>query len=260
MANSGSAAVLMLAIMLPVLARAQAKPPDTPVPPRPPAAAMPEIHIPQPASQPAAQPVVRTATSPVMHNSTAAVDYSSGQLTVVSDSASLAFVLKLVGAKTGAVVDIAPELQSEPVAARLGPAPVREVLTGLLDSPRIDYIVMGTGDEPGSLKRIVVRTRQSFGQLAMAPIRPPQPHLDESAEEEKLDQSGHLLSNAPEDKVLSQQQLMENWKKARAEMIQAEIKQQAADRESEKTQPPDPPVPQDNPPAENPPANPPLLR
>ena len=61
----------------------------------------------------------------------AAVDYSHGQLTVVSERATLGQVLKLVAAKTGGMIDVAPELQNEPVMARLGPGPVREVLTGI---------------------------------------------------------------------------------------------------------------------------------
>jgi len=171
---------------------------------------------------------------------------------VVSNSASLGFVLKLVAAKTGAVVDLAPELQNEPVVARLGPGSVREVLTGLLDSPRVDYIVLGTGDEPGSLQRIVVRTRRSFGQVAMAAMQPRQPKQVQAEGEENLDQNGHLGAASAE-LQLTQEQLMENWKKIRAEKLQAEIKQQAQDRENERNQTPDPPMPPDNPPAENPP-------
>ena len=79
----------------------------------------------------------------------AAVNYSQGQLTVVSQSASLGTVLKLISAKTGAVIDLAPELQNEPVIAQIGPSAVREVMTALLDSPKIDYIIMGAGNASG---------------------------------------------------------------------------------------------------------------
>ena len=125
------------------------------------AASAPALSAPQPS---AALPVLITPPSPKgsAHEGSAAVDYAQGRLTVVSQNAPLGVVLKLIAAKTGAVVDLAPELQNEPVVAQLGPSPVREVLTALLDSPRVDYIVMGTGDDPGSLKRIVVRTRQYF--------------------------------------------------------------------------------------------------
>src|SRR6266853_280486 len=230
-----------------------------PVAPRPMAATnnVPQPGMPQ-AFQPAAVPAALVQSAAVTGSPAsatghdAAVEYASGKLTVVSNSAPLGFVLKLVAAKTGAVVDLAPELQNEPVVARLGPGSVREVLTGLLDSPRVDYIVLGTGDEPGSLQRIVVRTRRSFGQVAMAAMQPRQPKQVQAEGEENLDQNGHLGAASAE-LQLTQEQLMENWKKIRAEKLQAEIKQQAQDRENERNQTPDPPMPPDNPPAENPP-------
>jgi len=275
MSNYAKAARLILAVTAPVLAMAQgpqAKPSPqvrsaasapsgaaaSPAPNsqavQPAVVALPVIAKPQPALM---QPTLITGSSaPATGNDvSAAVDYASGRLTVVSNRAPLSLVLKLVAAKTGAVVDLAPELQNEQVVARLGPGSVREVLTGLLDSPRIDYIVLGTGDEPGSLQRIVVRTRRSFGQVAMAATRPRQSIPGGPEDDEKLDQSGHLLTNgaAPAQGQLTQEQLMENWRKIREEKIQAEIKQQAEDRENEKNQPPEPPMPQDNPPQDNPP-------
>jgi hypothetical protein len=235
---------------------------NTPVPqPRPmmPAAvqpattaAIPALSSPQP---PAAMPVLITPSAAGSgHEGSAAVDYSQGQLTVVSQSAPLGLVLKLVAAKTGAVIDLAPELQNEPVIAQLGPGPGREVLTGLLDSPRIDYIIMETGDETGKLQRIVVRTRQAFARVAMAAIHQPQPKQEDADEETNLDANGHLASGVtPAEAKLTQQQLMENWKKIREEKRLAEIQQQEQDRENEKTQVEPTPQPQPEPPPDNPP-------
>jgi hypothetical protein len=204
-----------------------------------------------------AQPVVIPAPSP---EATAVVHYAQGQLTLISKNASLGTVLKLISAKTGAVIDLAPELQSEPVIAQIGPGPVREVLTGFLDSPRIDYIIMGTGDVSDSPERIVVRTRQSFARTAMASGRPsrPQPHDVEA--EPKPDEEGHPAIGVASAAPMTQEQLMENWKKIREEKRLAEIEQQRQDRENEKTQvqvepqPQPQPEPQpDIPPADNPP-------
>ncbi|HZD95364.1 MAG TPA: hypothetical protein VE133_13975, partial [Candidatus Sulfotelmatobacter sp.] len=174
MAHYGKAARLIL-VIVPVLAMAQApqmKPAPQPRPAAPGAAApatatrpaaipviarpvvpqalrpaaavaVPDLHVSQPAQLPPAL-MVTSANSSVKRDSSAGVDYAFGKLTVVADNAPLGLVLKLVAAKTGAVVDLAPELQNEPVMARLGPDSVRDVLTGLLDSPRIDYIVFGT--------------------------------------------------------------------------------------------------------------------
>jgi len=204
------------------------------------------------------QPVVNSTPS---REATATVHYAQGQLTVSAQNASLGMVLKLISAKTGAVIDLAPELQNEPVIAQIGPSAVREVLTGLLDSPRIDYIIMGTGDAPGSLERIVVRTRQSFARTAMAGGRASQPRLQDAETEAKLEESVRPAAGgvAPAAEPLTQEQLMENWRKIREEKRLAEIEQQRQDRENEQTQvqvepqPQPEPQPDNPPPAENPP-------
>jgi len=185
---------------------------------------------------------------------TAAVDYASGKLTVVADRAPLGHVLKLIAGKTGAVIDLAPELQQEPVMAKLGPSPVREVLTALLDSPRIDYIVMGSGDEPGTLQRIVVRRRQSFGNNPMAAFRSQQPQQQISDVEPDANGQATSRRAIPGQNEATQEQRMEDWKKQRAQMLEEEMKKSAQERENERYQPQDPPTPQEPPPPqENPP-------
>jgi hypothetical protein len=198
-----------------------------------------------------AQPVAAQspAVSAPSGNSTAAVDYASGQLTVVAEKASLGHVLKLVAARTGAVVDLAPELQSELVVARLGPGSVREVLSLLLDSPGVDYIVMGTGDEPGSLLRVVVRTRHSSAGASMAAVSRTHAQQEDAEDRENADANNRAVLNgsAAASSPLTQQQMVENWNKAREARRLAEIRQQQQDIENEKTQPSEPPA-QENPP------------
>src|SRR5580765_3706607 len=186
---------------------------NTPAPqPRPtaPVAVRPAVAVSTPApsmpQQLAAQPVLITPSATNSgHEGSAAVDFSQGQLTVVAQNASLGQVLKLVAAKTGAVVDLAPELQNEPVIAQLGPGSGREVLTALLDSPRIDYIIMGSANDSDGLQRLLVRTRRSFGHVAMAAVRRPQPQ--QQAEEVNLDENGNPASGpTPAEAKMSQEQ------------------------------------------------------
>ena len=120
---------------------------------------------------------------------TATVHYAQGQLTVSSQNASLGTVLKLISAKTGATIDLAPELQNEPVVAQIGPNAVQEVMSALLDSPKIDYIIMGSGAADGGLQRILVRTRQSFGRTEFAASRPFQPPQPTAETEFKLNEN-----------------------------------------------------------------------
>ena len=215
------------------------------------------VVVPSITSAPAsiAQPVVNAAPAP---EPTANVHYAQGQLTVTSQSASLGTVLKLISAKTGAVIDMAPELQNEPVVAQLGPSGVREVMTALLDSPKIDYIIMGSGAASGGLERILVRTRQSFGRSEIAISRPFQPPPQPAETEFKLNENVPPVAGVAKPQTpLTQEQLMANWQKVREEKRLAEIEQQRQDRENEanNVQPPPQPEPQPNNNADNPPLN-----
>jgi hypothetical protein len=168
-----------------------------------------------------------------------------GQLSIISHGAPLGLVLKLVAAKTRATVGVAPELQNEPVAAQLGPGSLREVITKLLDSPRIDYILLGTGEDSDGVQRIVVQSRRSMGRGALAEAPPPQPV--QSSEETNLDENGKMSNGlTPEEAKMTQDELRERWKKVREEKLQAEILQQKQDRERERVEvePPQPPAPQ----------------
>jgi hypothetical protein len=192
-----------------------------------------------------------------------AVHYAQGQLTVTSLNASLGTVLKLISAKTGAAIDLAPELQNEPVVAQIGPSAVRDVMTALLDSPKIDYIIMGSGAADGGLQRVLVRTRQSFGRTEFAANRSFQPPPPQAETELKLNENVPPVAGVAKPQTpLTQEQLMANWQKAREEKRLAEIEQQRKDRENEanSVEPPPQPEPQTRPElqpngADNPPLN-----
>lgn len=237
-------------------ARPVPAPPAQPIAPQPAPTSI-AAAVPAPVPQPAINPAPVPSPEPM-----AAVSYTQGQLTVVSQNASLGTVLKLISAKTGAVIDLAPELQNEPVIAQIGPSAVREVMTALLDSPKIDYIIMGSGNVSGGMERILVRTRQTFGRNVIPMNKPPQP-VPMQATEYKFTPATPAAAVAKPQTQLTQEQLMENWKKVREEKRLAEIEQQRQDRENEANHvepPPQPepqaqPEPQPNNNADNPPLN-----
>jgi len=170
----------------------------------------PQVAVPAavPIPAPVAQPVANTAPA---SEPTANVHYAQGLLTVTSNNASLGALLKLISAKTGATIDLAPELQNEPVAAQIGPSSVRDVMTALLDSPRIDYIIMGSGAASGGLERVLVRTRQSFGRTQFAANRPSQPTPPQEETELKLNQNVPSVAGVAKPQTpLTQEQLMAN--------------------------------------------------
>ena len=187
-----------------------------------------------PPVQPAPQstPIANVAPASMSGNvsapeGTATVNYVRGQLTVISHNASLDQVLKLVAAKTGATVGLAPELQNEPVVAQIGPGTVHEVITRLLDSPKIDYIVLGKGDDPDNLLRIVVQSRHAQSPGATQAYRPPQPPQED---EDTRAANGNL---SEDESHMSQEDLRERWRKIREEKLAAELRQQKEDRERE---------------------------
>jgi hypothetical protein len=245
MLNFGKIARLILFTTLPALAMAQSAQVSSMPQSAPPQA----IQVtPATGALPAMTLAGNTASSPngSAQDATATVEYVKGQLTVISHGAPLGSVLKLVSTKTGALVALAPELQNEPVVGQLGPGTVREVVTSLLDSPRIGYILMGAGNDPDRLQKIVVQSRRPAGPGAMAGYHPP-PQEDE---ENKIDENGKLPNGlTPEESKMSQDEIRANWQRIRDQKLQAEILQQKQDREREQLESqndsqPQPPPPQ----------------
>lgn len=108
--------------------------------------------------------MVPAAAPATTHGSgTMAADFRNGQLSVVADDAELGKVLQLIGEKTGASVEVAPEIAGERVIAHLGPGPAGDIVATLLNSPRLDFILMGSEDQT-SIKRLIVRRKASFGR------------------------------------------------------------------------------------------------
>ena len=203
--------------------------------------------MPQPSAAITPQPNTALTPNGADQNTAPTVIYAKGQLTVVSQNAPLGVVLKLIAAKTGAVVAVAPELQNEPVVAQLGPGTVREVVTRLLDSPRIGYILMGAGNDPDTLLRIAVQSRRPAGRGNMADLQPP-PRPVQNDEENKIDENGKLPNGlTPDESKMSQVELQENWKKIRAQKLEAELLQQKQDRERDLTEPQNSSQPQTQP-------------
>jgi hypothetical protein len=117
-----------------------------------------------------------------------AIEFRNGKLSVIADDAELGNVLQQIGEKTGASIEVAPEVKGERVIAHLGPGPAAEIVTTLLSSPRLDFILMGSEDE-NSIKRLIVRRKASFGRElpqsrpAAPAAREPEPSATESQPE-----------------------------------------------------------------------------
>jgi len=132
---------------------------------------------------PAPQPAVAGSNTDSEPTGMVLADYRQGLLTLVADRTTLKKALDMVASKTGATIDLAPELASELIAAKLGPATPNEVVAALLDSPKFDYIILGSGT-PGGIQKVLVRRRQGFGRQPVTVATAPQPAATDAGQEQ----------------------------------------------------------------------------
>ncbi len=85
----------------------------------------------------------------------AGVDYRGGMLSVVAENAELGKLMRIIGTRTGAQIDVGADVANELVMAHLGPASPNEVLTALLDSSHLTYIMIGED----KVSKVVIRRR-----------------------------------------------------------------------------------------------------
>ncbi len=108
------------------------------------------------------------------------VVYRNGMLTVDTPNSTLGDVLNAVRRATGASLDPLPAGMNERVVVRLGPAPPRDVLAELLNGTNLDYVIVGSEQDPNAVTRVMVSARQTeaggtapagMAQNAMRPQR-----------------------------------------------------------------------------------------
>jgi len=125
---------------------------------------------------PTVQPQVQSpAPEPKVPVSAPRVSFQNGQLTVLAENSSLGEVLNAVRAATGIRVEGASG-GSERVTAKIGPAPVRDVLLSLLEGSRYDFAMLGAATDPQRVERLVLSPRlaPASGTYAAVPQQPPQ--------------------------------------------------------------------------------------
>ncbi len=113
------------------------------------------------------------------------VTYGNGLLTIVASNSTLSDILQAVAARTGATLDAPASLTAQRVAARLGPAPPRDVVADLLAG--LDYIVVGASNDPDAIRNIILSPNTSSslpepaGRHAVAQYQAPPPEETEEA-------------------------------------------------------------------------------
>jgi hypothetical protein len=117
------------------------------------------------------------------------VTYQGGLLTIVADNATLGDVLNRVRKLTGSAFEI-PHVPAmdERVAVRLGPASVPSVLADLLDGSSFDYVIVGSGEELGSIYAVISERSAGPGTPSVGP-KNSQPFQDHIAAQPTLHRS-----------------------------------------------------------------------
>ncbi len=94
------------------------------------------------------------------------VTYVNGKLSIVAKNSTLSDILRVVGEKTGALIDV-PEGVDERVVSLLGPGPAREVIASLLNGSHFNYVMIGNETDASSVAHVIL-TAKTDGKTAPA--------------------------------------------------------------------------------------------
>jgi hypothetical protein len=129
----------------------------------------------QPVSTEAPRPTVATsAPSPNLQ-----VNFQRGELTVHAQKATLAEVLYAIQQRTGADIPIPAGAEQEQVVADAGPGPAKDVLTALLTGTRFNFIVVGSDQNDGGLRSVILSPKSDLGTSMPAGMQPVTPVTQE---------------------------------------------------------------------------------
>jgi hypothetical protein len=127
---------------------------------------------------PSAQPVsgeALAAAAPPPPVPNLLVNFQKGELTVHSQKATLAEVLYAIQQRTGADIPIPAGAEQEQVVADAGPGPAKDVLTALLTGTRFNFIVVGSDQNDGSLRSVILSPKSDLGTAMPAGMQPVTP-------------------------------------------------------------------------------------
>jgi hypothetical protein len=151
------------------------------------------INLTSPSSVASAPPAPQALLPEQMPPVPPQVTYRNGLMTIVATNSTLSDILHAVAVRTGATVDAPADLIAQRVAARLGPASPREVMSDLLEG--LDYIVVGASNDPDAIRNIILSPNSSSAPISLPATMPeaeastaPQDESEEAAEPGPLPQ------------------------------------------------------------------------
>jgi hypothetical protein len=99
------------------------------------------------------------------------VSYQNGMLTIVAENSTMADVIAQVRSATGVKIETVGGPSGERIAARIGPAPVREVILSLVQGSQYDFIILGALNDPQAVERVILTPK--VGGSVSASAQPP---------------------------------------------------------------------------------------
>lgn len=151
------------------------------------------------------------------------ISYQNEELTVVAENSSLGEILSGIRAATGIKIE-GPSASADRVTAKIGPAPVRDVLLSLLEGSRFDFAMLGSATDPQRVERLLLSTRAAAGPTnPNAPQSQPSAEApDASAASDDDDNPGiaQPAAAAPAQPVKTPEQLLEDLRKLEADRAQ----------------------------------------
>lgn len=135
---------------------------------------------------PVANPVTRADQLPAVKPR---ITYSHGMLTIVAQNSTFADIIAGLRSVAGIKIEAPPS--GDRVAAKIGPAPARDVLLSLFDGSPYDYIILGDKDQPGRVDHVILTQRTAFTEAQQA-AQPPLPDRG-NPEESITDEDGSFV-------------------------------------------------------------------
>jgi hypothetical protein len=120
------------------------------------------------AKQPPPKDTAASADVPVLPQADATepnVSYSDGVLKVTGHGERLAQILENIKSLTGIQMDIPASLEENQIFDDVGPAPVRDALIKLLDGARLNYLILGSPQDPQRVSQLVLTAETTTAQV-----------------------------------------------------------------------------------------------
>ncbi len=130
---------------------------------------------------------VPTPPKPV---STMQVEYKNGRLSVSAERASLAEILNEIHRQTGTEITMPSGAAQEQIVANVGPLPLREALSSLLNGSRFNIVMVDSDREPGKLKSVILTYRSAgASQPGMASPESPATQTEPEPEQQPVQEA-----------------------------------------------------------------------